>query len=227
MVQRAVRNTSAMPSIVALTGTDDERARSSAMMLLSSLAPQNAGEVVASGGIAMLCETLSRGATDQTLHTLAQLSQSAVHAVAIAQQPGALATLCSLVGQPHVRELAISVLSNLCALGALPTDALAGPDDLHRLVAPLLQGGLPPSQRAGLLSVGLPGPWQEAVLPQLPRGRPGQRLRAVAAEPRPAGQHHGRSPGPHPPVSQGRQQHVSERGALPQHHRRVRGHAQF
>ena len=166
-VQRAVRNTSAMPSIVALTGTDDERARSSAMMLLSSLAPQNAGEVVASGGIAMLCETLSRGATDQTLHTLAQLSQSAVHAVAIAQQPGALATLCSLVGQPHVRELAISVLSNLCALGALPTDALAGPDDLHRLVAPLLQGGLPPSQRAGLLSLlsraALEGPGRQAL----------------------------------------------------------------
>jgi len=142
-----------MPSIVALMGSENENARAGAMMLLSSLAPENAGEVVASGGIGMMIESLSRGATDQTLHTLAQLSKNAVHAVSIAQQPGALTQLVELVSHPHIRELVVTILSNLCALGVITADLLSSPQTLHKLVAPLMQGGLSPEMRLGLLSL--------------------------------------------------------------------------
>ena len=148
-VRHAVRHASALPSLVALLGTDTGGTDAAAMALLAQLelSEKGAEELTNTGGIALLCESLGPAtAADtrlQAAQTLANLSASAVSAVAIAQTPNAVENLLSLASyrsasdrresQDTHQTSALTTLANLCALGALPADALRSANAIKAL----------------------------------------------------------------------------------------------
>ena len=176
-VRHAVRDAGALPSLVALLGTDVDGVDAAAMSILAhlELSGQAADELANTGGIALLCESLA-GATDsrlQAVQTLATLSASAVSAVAIAEATDALPNLFALVGERDeaAQTAALTTLANLCAVGALPGDALrsqtalatlataATPDDPRDTAAAAMliaQAAQDVSARAQLADLGVP-----------------------------------------------------------------------
>ena len=132
-VRLAVRSAGALPSLVALLGTDRGGIDAAAMGLLAQLELSDApaaAELANTGGIALLCESLGGSATEssraQAAQTLATLSASAVSAVAIAQASTAIDNLFSMIASHDApaRSAALITLANMCALGALPVGSL-------------------------------------------------------------------------------------------------------
>ena len=104
-VQDGMRAASATPSLVALLGAADEGLRGKASGMLNRLVPADgagSGEMVASGGLVMLCDALANGTSEanrkQALQTVAKLSSSAQNAVAIAENAGTVGALHHFLG---------------------------------------------------------------------------------------------------------------------------------
>jgi len=162
-VQDAFRAASALPSLVALLGAKDETSRSLAMALLTRVAPADGvgGELVATGGIALLCEGLVHEQGEarlEALRTLVPLAASPLNAVAVAEAPGAVGALCALLDHAEMstRLAALAALSSLCALGALRAEQLLAADGALGALLALARapgGGVPPAQRAAALAI--------------------------------------------------------------------------
>ena len=134
-VRHAVRQHSALPSLVAMLGDRDEAVNAAAATILALIDPSDnaaLAELQNTGGIALLCETLVSASATETSHlqamqTLATLSASPTPAVAIAEYPGAISAYVNLVcapRSPEARAAALTTLAHLSTLGALGLEVL-------------------------------------------------------------------------------------------------------
>ena len=164
-VQDGMRAASATPSLVALLGAADEGLRGKASGMLNRLVPADgagSGEMVASGGLVMLCDALANGTSEanrkQALQTVAKLSSSAQNAVAIAENAGTVGALHHFLGDADgaAASAALATLANLTVVGALKPDAhSSSPEALSTLAARLraADASLTQTQRVAVLSI--------------------------------------------------------------------------